>query len=305
MGIYDREYYQDEQGGSFLGRGAARSAGHLSVTVRLIIVNTAIYVVTIFLSPEAQNRLVWWLGHTNETLSHPWMWWQMFTYGFVHDPSDVMHLIFNMASLYFIGRVLEERLGSAEFLRFYIASLVFGGFVGSLHFALSGGDAPHVGIGASGAVSAVVLLTAFYYPRLQVLLMMVIPTPFWLVAAIIIGYNVLGSLGRAAGKDVGNIGYEVHLAGIAFAAAYYYFHWNLGRPWQRIARLWPGSGTGGRSKPRVLRLRVLRGEDEEKLAAEADRILAKLHAEGAGSLTAKERKILENYSRKMRNKKDR
>ena len=44
-------------------------------------------------------------------------------------------------------------------------------------------------------------------------------------------------------------------------------------------------------------LRLLRAED-----AEADRILDKVAREGMDSLSRKERRILENYSRRMRQK---
>jgi hypothetical protein len=66
--------------------------------------------------------------------------------------------------------------------------------------------------------------------------------------------------------------------------------------------------TGGMSLPKLLsrpRLRVLDpGEDKRyhDLDEQADRILAKLHREGEGSLTAKERRLLEAYSRRVRQK---
>ena len=298
MGIYDREYYQDERGGSFLGRGPSAGVGGMPITIRLIIINSVVFLVTIFLDVETRIRMVTLLGVTDETLRQPWMWWQMLTYGFVHDPNNVFHLIFNMVGLFFFGRAVEERLGRGEFLRFYLGAVLVGGLVSAVHYGALITDRPMVVIGASGAVSAAVLLAAFYYPRAMALLF-VIPMPLWVLAALMIVFNVLGSLRQAAGHAVGHTAYDVHLAGLAFAAAYYYLGWNTTRLWQGISGFW------SRRRPGRPKLRVLRGEDDEKLAKEADRILDKLHREGADSLTAKERKILENYSRKVRKKKGR
>ena len=43
----------------------------------------------------------------------------------------------------------------------------------------------------------------------------------------------------------------------------------------------------------------------EREAEEADRILAKIHRSGESSLTSSERKTLERYSRRQREKRDR
>jgi hypothetical protein len=40
----------------------------------------------------------------------------------------------------------------------------------------------------------------------------------------------------------------------------------------------------------------------DNLDAEADRVLEKLHQEGEASLTPRERRVLEDYSRRMRQK---
>ena len=35
------------------------------------------------------------------------MWWRFLTDGFVHDPHDLQHIIFNMLVLFFLGRDVE------------------------------------------------------------------------------------------------------------------------------------------------------------------------------------------------------
>jgi membrane associated rhomboid family serine protease len=72
-------------------------------------------------------------------------WYRLLTGGFLHY--DLLHILFNMAALYFLGRILEPGIGTLRFVFLYVASL-FGGAFGAL--LLSGPDT--LTIGASGAV---------------------------------------------------------------------------------------------------------------------------------------------------------
>jgi hypothetical protein len=110
----------------------------------------------------------------------------------------------------------------------------------------------------------------------------------------------------------GNVAFQVHLAGAAFAAAYYLLGWNFGG-------LLPGGGANFRRWfQRKPRLRVHSGAEDagpftsgraagaddayDDLDRRADDVLRKLHETGEESLTAKERRLLEEYSRRMRQK---
>jgi membrane associated rhomboid family serine protease len=71
-------------------------------------------------------------------------YWRLITSGFMH--SGLIHLLFNMYILYWLGNLLEPGLGRARFLGLYFASLLAGA-AGAM--ALSPVDAT---VGASGAV---------------------------------------------------------------------------------------------------------------------------------------------------------
>jgi len=71
--------------------------------------------------------------------------WRAVTALFVHSPSSVLHVLFNMFSLYIFGRILEPMLGRWRFLALYLLSGI-GGSIGVL--LLSGGSV----VGASGAI---------------------------------------------------------------------------------------------------------------------------------------------------------
>lgn len=71
-------------------------------------------------------------------------YWRIITSGFLHD--GLFHIIVNMLSLYWVGRVLEPAIGSLNFAAVYFVSLVAGSF-GALLFSPG---LPTVG--ASGAI---------------------------------------------------------------------------------------------------------------------------------------------------------
>ncbi len=285
MGIYDRQYYQDDQSG-FAPR-AERSS--LSMTVRLILLNSVIFLFGLFL--EDKSLPVRWFGVSAETLTNPLTWYQFLTYGFIHSPINGQHLIWNMVGLWFFGRPVENRLGRREFLTFYLVTIVAGGVITCVRAYLMEESAPV--IGASGATTAVFLLFAMYFPQAEVLLMFFLPVRAWVLGLVMVFMNFAGLL--AANSTTA---FDVHLVGVAMAIGYFFGHWNFTRLTQRFI---PGRIPNPLS--RRPKLRVLHPEKDakdEKLAKEADRILEKLHREGIDSLTAKERKTLERYSKRVR-----
>jgi len=72
--------------------------------------------------------------------------WRLWTVTLLHDPSNLLHLLFNMYALYLSGPIVERLYGSTMTLVFYLVCAL-GGSLGSFGF---GGAAPSVG--ASGAI---------------------------------------------------------------------------------------------------------------------------------------------------------
>ena len=64
----------------------------------------------------------------DDTLTRPWLWWQFLTAAFAHSPV-VEHILFNMLALFVLGRDVEEAYGPKEFLRVYLALVVFASVV--------------------------------------------------------------------------------------------------------------------------------------------------------------------------------
>lgn len=73
-------------------------------------------------------------------------YWRLFTVTLVHDPSNILHLLFNMYALYYAGTIVERMYGAPLFGLFYLLCAL----AGSVASFVFGSDAPSVG--ASGAI---------------------------------------------------------------------------------------------------------------------------------------------------------
>jgi len=146
--------------------------------------------------------------------------WTLITAEFSHFA--FLHLFVNMIVLMGFGRVLELKLGAARFLRFYLAAGAVSSFSHVLvsSFLLDQPELP--ALGASGAISAVVLLFALIYPRERILLFGLLPLPALWGALIAVGIDLLGLASQARGSSL-PIGYGAHLGGASFGLAYYFF----------------------------------------------------------------------------------
>jgi membrane associated rhomboid family serine protease len=281
MGIYDRDYYRERRPPSFSIRAPR------TIVVTLILINVAIYLIDAFSPSTLGGRwLSDHLGLRVGTLSQPWMWWQFVTYGFTHSPRSFQHILFNMLTLFFLGRDIEWTYGRKEFLQLYLTMLVIAGLSWVIVEKIQGAPANTMSYGASGAVAGVVVLYALNFPRRILLLFFVIPVPAWVVGALMVLWDMYG----AAHPEGSNIGHTAHLGGAVFAFLYYQAGW-------RLSRL-----TGWRfSWPRFRRGPELRihppADQPPDLSAEVDRILEKIHRSGEASLTRKERRLLEEASR--------
>ncbi len=283
MGIYDRDYYQEEP------REGFSPVADRSMATNLVLVTVAVYIVDYIGSPRGIDGPQSWLAEKlachADTLFQPWLWWQYLSYGFLHDLKSVIHIAGNMFVLWMFGRDVEAVYGRKEFLRLYLVTIVVAGFIWSVVVQLQGAAAATI-IGASGAVTAVVILYALNFPHRTILLFFVLPVPAWLVGVLMVFVDLFGMTAQQAG----NVAYAAHLAGAAFGFLYFRFKWNLGR-------VLSSGGSWLQSRPKLKIHRPSAGE--RALDARVDEILDKINREGEASLTKQERKTLEEASRRF------
>lgn len=138
---------------------------------------------------------------------------RLVTYGLVH--ADFGHLLFNMLTLFFFGRVMEgffaAQLGAFGFVLFYLGALV----VSILPSYLKNRrNANYHSLGASGAVSAVLFAFILLAPWSRILVF-VVPMPAIIYAVLYTGYSIY--MDRSG---QGNINHSAHLWGAAYGVIF-------------------------------------------------------------------------------------
>ncbi len=224
---------------------------------------------------------------------------RLITSGFLHV--NWLHFIFNMVALMSFSDVLELEFGIAQFFGLYFLSLL-GGSLLALYIHRHHGD--YSAVGASGAVSGVVLAFIVLYPYSKVsLIFLPIGITSWIFGVLYILVSILGVKTRK-----GNIGHEAHLGGavtgvlVAVALAPDQVVW-----WVVFAVVLPTvlflilvvrnpaillleDYWGSFKRPqRRARMSVTKASKQEML----DRLLEKIRKQGIEGLSKKERELLE------------
>lgn len=133
---------------------------------------------------------------------------------FLHDPSGLGHVGFNMLFLWVFGQAVEARLGSWWFALFYLV----GGVAACLaHMVVTSAPA----IGASGAVAAVSGAYLALFPRstVRVLLFFILIGMYHVPAIWFIGFYIAIDLFSQASSFLGrsnDVANAAHLGGYAF-----------------------------------------------------------------------------------------
>lgn len=295
MGIYDRDYYRRE-GPGFLASIANRG----QVVKWLIIINVGMFVLQLVMQQPAHADLESrrWVGSSDPIIDmlaldtvkvmHGEVW-RLLTGAFLH--AGLWHIVFNMLFLFWFGSDVEDLYGPKEFLAFYVA----GALLSSLTFVgwqLAQGSMGRA-VGASGAVTAVMVLFAMHYPR-HTIYVFFVPMPVWFFVL----FQVLQDSYIFLGGERTGVAVTAHLGGAAFGFLYYKMQW-------RMLNLLPTIGTRSQVRARP-RLRVYKEEEaasmpmtssaaaavDEQLEAKVDAVLEKVARLGQDSLTDNERQIL-------------
>lgn len=282
MGIYDRDYERDrdvydDSPGFHLG-------SQLTLTTKLVIFMGAVYVVQLLAGPWFTNLFSL---HAN-LLAQPWLVFELVTYGFLHDPGDLRHILFNCFALWMFGRAVEFRYGPREYLAFFLAAVVFAGLVWVIgELASNRGIVQASMLGASGGIAAVLILYCLNYPKQQIYIWGILPLPAWVFALVFVGMDIFGSIH----PQKSTVAFTAHIGGALFALIYFFAGW-------RFSNLLPTSFR----MPKLGRRPSLRVHDPvddvtDADEAEVDDILRKIKEQGQDSLTRRERQILEQASR--------
>lgn len=133
---------------------------------------------------------------------------RLLTHGFIH--ADWQHLLFNMITLFFFGRLAERvisgLIGPAGFLLFYLSAIVIAILPTYLRHRR---DPRYRSLGASGAVSAVLFATILLDPWM--LIFIPIPIPAILYGIGYVAYSFWMDRNAADGTN-----HNAHLSGAIY-----------------------------------------------------------------------------------------
>ena len=193
--------------------------------VLLVIVNVLVFLLESNLGSAALRQFVWKyafipskLGFTGSSmmLRAPADLLQkispMVTSQFLHAGS--MHLLSNMVVLLFLGKKVEERIGSLKFLAFYLAS----GIAGNIVYAAFHLSSHEPVLGASGAVAGVLAASLLCNPNgivclpgLPIFLRVWMFAPLWFISELLNAINE-----QYVRSTLGGVAYLVHVGGFIF-----------------------------------------------------------------------------------------
>jgi membrane associated rhomboid family serine protease len=224
--------------------------------------------------------------------------WTFLTSMFVHG--GLLHLAGNMLLLFVFGPPIERRLGGRAFVSYY---LYCGIGAAALALGLSSFLTIPPMIGASGAILGVALAFAFAWPDVELVFA---PIPFRLSARSLVLLLATANLALAAWTD-GSAAHVGYLGGMA--AGYLFFriqslasHRQEKEP-KAVSRrpvMAPIPVRQG-TKSAEVRPAMARPEVREEYSSdEVDRVLDKISAFGIQSLTAEERRFLDEVSKRKR-----
>lgn len=140
--------------------------------------------------------------------------WQVVTYMFSH--ASISHILFNMLGLFFFGIQVERRMGSTEFLLFYFISGIGAGIFSLIIYLLSGSYMVWL-LGASGAVFAVLLAFATFFPEARIFIFGIFPVK---APYLVMGYAAIELFSQMTNVSSA-VAHLTHLAGFGFALLYF------------------------------------------------------------------------------------
>ena len=164
-----------------------------------------------FQNSQTLERLL----HIPYRVKHHKEYYRLISSGFIHG--SWTHFFFNMFTLYFLGPEVEYKFmsifgvskGAVLYILLYLSSIVFANLPSQLKH---GDNSSYRALGASGAVSAVLLASVIYFPLQKLYIYGILPLQSWILAILYMAYS-----SYAAKNNDSRIGHDAHFAGALYA----------------------------------------------------------------------------------------
>jgi len=204
-------------------------------------------------------------------------WWTLVTSAFSHI--DFWHIAINMFVLWSFGSVLERLWGTRIFVIFYLVAAVVASASHCFVSSVLMGSPNIPALGASGAVSGLLLAFALLFPKHKILVFGVIPMPALVGALAFVAIDLWGLFAQSQGGGL-PIGHGAHLGGALCGLLFWasYLRTRFKRP--------PAGQT----------FQMAMSPEE---ITEFQRLRQKLDNEGPDALTPKEKVFLEEIRERV------
>ena len=182
------------------------------VVILLIVLNAVVFLHEMQLEDFSRNFFIARYG----VIPDQFHWYTLITSQFLHG--GWLHIIGNMIFLWAFGRTLEDAMGSAKFLAFYLMCGMAAGLTQA--YVTAGSHVPS--IGASGAIAGVMGAYVLKFPRAQIYSLVFIVVfitrveipalffiPYWFITQV---FNGAGSIGYSNVSESGTAWFA-HIGG--------------------------------------------------------------------------------------------
>jgi membrane associated rhomboid family serine protease len=287
--------YNNSYNGSGSGFGLSIGRKWTRAVMILIIVNVSVFVIQLIFSsissqwggvspgtdmdgmvPQLtlgpdQFTTIFWL-YKPLAIGKLWLW-QFVTYMFLHSVESPWHIIFNMLVLWMFGSEVERAMGTRKFLTMYFTAGIFAG----MFCCLFTPESPI--IGASGAIFAVEIAFAMFFPNATIIFFM-FPIKAKYLVMVFAGITVISCIIPSSG----NTAHFAHLGGLIYGFLFIRYEPRFSSfllSWQN------------QQQEREY-------QKEEDIKRQVDVLLDKVNRGGMKSLTRRERNFLRSASKRYR-----
>ena len=281
--MVERDYFRHDFEGPQRRSFWATIPGTKGIIIGLVAIH-ALVVLSKSMAPAAFDWIQTYLYLSPDDVLRNFYVWQLVTAALLHDPDGLMHILFNSLMIFFMGRLVEQRLGLRRYLWFCLLAAVSASVVYILWAIFMQVRVPMVG--ASGTVMGMLALVALWYPTLTVMVWGVLPMKMATLALILIGIDLLFVFSTS-----GNVANSAHLGGALFGLLYFRYGGRVERLFKDMDR------RADRKRATKERQRVVQTDEMRR---EVDRILDKVNREGLPALTEEERRFLERAGKRLR-----
>ena len=198
---------------------SATMSGYFPAGVKWLLIVNGLVFLPYYLSTGTalHGHLTALLALSAQGFIRNFMVWQPVTYMFLH--AGILHILFNMLTLWMFGISLEQTWGTRQFLKYYfLCGLAAAVCVLIVNIAIGDWYVPT--LGASGAIFGLLVAFGVLYPNQVVLMMFLFPIKAKYMVMIYAGIELVLTFGPNNGVST-----IAHLGGMAFGYVYLKSRW--------------------------------------------------------------------------------